>query len=161
MKAFMAVMLNIWLACVVSGCFAMPNGVGVEQTVAGMRSAVAGMPGTFAYLSKASDYVLLGWPVGKEYAFVILDSAGKVVRDWKNLMGTAAEAEEAAKFLSYIERHGWQQIPVGMIAPAVVAEIKQASFSLWLSRIPVPVVLVLPSPVWLDPQQIINPVVAQ
>jgi hypothetical protein len=124
--------------------FAIPM-LGLNQTVAGMRAAVNGQPGTFVYSKPGIDYVLLGWSQGSDYGFIFVDQAGKVLKDWSQLFGTRACWNDAACFLTSIERDGWGSIPAGLLPRALVASVGQVGFILSLANTGLPTILLVPA----------------
>lgn len=133
LRRFMCQIVMVGLVMMVVGsslgCAAVVWPLEISKTIEGLNQAAHGVVGTFAYLKETSPIVVLGWPQGDgKYDFVLLDKAGEMVKMAELCNANCVKWETAAQFLTWLEANGWQNVPAGLLPPALVSAISQTAF---------------------------------
>lgn len=88
--------------------------LGAQQTISGIRAALAEQPGTF--IMRQGDLFLLAWPKGSSYAYLFI---GKGTID---LSGIKANTFDFARMVKFLENGGWRYVPASAL-PAKVVQV--------------------------------------
>lgn len=156
--------LSLLLSLVLSGCGAVQfaevpvaGRMSIMASVQGMRAAVDGAAGTFAYSNPTTGWVALAWPQGSRYGFIIIDQAGNVLKNLKDVCGTACNWQEAADFTAWMERTGWARVAAPAIPTAITGSVRQIAYLLSIgATLPaLPVIFIIPTT--LNPIELLNP----
>jgi hypothetical protein len=158
-------LISIILSMALTGCMgavqmssipATQTQIGVQATVNGMLNAVNGVAGTAIYQHPGTGWIAMVWPSGSTYGFAIIDQAGKTFKDVQNICGTRCNWMEAADFVAWMEKSGWQSIASGAVPAAISSTIRQFSYllSIGASLPSIPLIFVLPA---VTPFDILNP----
>lgn len=86
--------------------------LGAQQTMSGIRAALAEQPGTF--IMRQGDLFLLAWPKGTNYAYLFI---GKGTID---LTGMKANTFDFTRMVKFLENGGWKYVPASALPGKVV-----------------------------------------
>lgn len=151
-----ACVLYVLMALHLSGCGAIVWPASLTDTLSGMQAAVKGQPGTFAYVK--DGMTILAWTAGEgQYAFVLLGRDGASLKLRDLCQGNCVSWKTAADLFRWAESQGWQNVPAGMLSPALVAAVSQAAF---VARFGMPTVWLMPVVV-KPPMDLVNPIIKQ
>ena len=152
----LALLLVTWL---LTGCGAVQfaqqiQAIDPATTLRGMSLAVNGSPGT--YVLQQGEYILMGWPSGERYAWVIFNQAGNLANMANRLCGNRACPELAGDFYNWLTNNGWVAISSGAIPAGITSTIKQLAYLLSMGA-SFPVIPVMLMPAIVDPVQMVRP----
>jgi hypothetical protein len=111
--SYVVVLCMLLNACAAAQPGVMPLGAG--ETLAGLRSAMAGQPGTF--IMQRGDLILLAWPNWSSYSFAIMDISGRA----NDLAGLSLNTFSFSEMIKSLEGGGWKYISPGAV-PAALAQ---------------------------------------
>lgn len=147
----------IWVAVALMGCAAIVSPLDIYKTAEGASAAARGAANTWAMVKPTSDLVVLGWPQGQRYAFLIVDKLGQMTNLSKLCNGTCINWKDAAEFVSWLEANGWANVPAASLPPALVSALSQTAFLTALASRALTNFLILPMGLIQDPMQFIQP----
>ncbi len=150
--------LMIWVAVALMGCAAIATPLDIYKTVEGANSAARGGANTWAMMKATSDLIVLGWPQGTRYAFLIVDKLGQTTNLSQICNGTCIGWKDAAEFLTWLEQNGWQNVPATALPPGVIAGLSQTAFLTSLGSRALTTILILPiGMIQINPADYIKP----
>lgn len=159
MRKIFETVVSIWLALILTSCGAVQYAQDVQvidpaATLKGMSQAINGQAGT--YVLQQGEYLLLGWPAGTKYGWVIFNQAGDLTNAAKFLCGNKACPEAASEFYNWLMQNGWTSISAGAVPGAISSTVRQLTYLLSIGA-SFPMIPVLLMPLQLDPMQILKP----
>jgi hypothetical protein len=146
----LALLVSLLLSLALTGCAgAMNYGVGTPtivslgaaETIRGIKSVVAGAPGTFALIDASKQVLILAWPRGQAYAFSMLDVDGKFLTS--NAMKLATMS--LATSVKGLQAQGWQILTRTEIPLAVARAVSAYSVEMMMLGVKgLPTIFVIP-----------------
>jgi hypothetical protein len=107
----------------------------VFRTIDGMKAAVLGDPGTWAFTKPATDWIVLGWPAGDgRYGFALLDKLGQASPLSKVCNANVCNWRTAADFVAWLEANGWTSVPAASLPGGLIAAVRQSAFAAAIAR---------------------------
>lgn len=86
----------------------MPSVLGLEQTLQGIREALAGMPGTFIMTNPNAQFYLIAWPRGVNYGMTIFNTGGTPAQNVEMVgMGQRIGVLNFSQSVNHLQDIGW------------------------------------------------------
>jgi hypothetical protein len=118
--------------------------ISVPSTVNGMTAAINGEVGTLRFVSPNNGLVVLGWPSGEQFGWIVLDQKGNLLDIIKNVCGQKACPGIATDFMNFLKASNYQAVEATALPPAVVMAVRQCFFLLSVGQA-LPTFIVLPT----------------